>query len=113
MTVEFDASIGGGTGADGMTFAIQNAAATGASASKLGRRGGGLGFSGISGLAVALDEYKNSANPSNNFAGITRRADLRQHRPDALDRDGEPRAETAEPAPTTSGHVRRRPLTIR
>jgi Bacterial lectin/Abnormal spindle-like microcephaly-assoc'd, ASPM-SPD-2-Hydin/PQQ-like domain len=71
MTVDFDAFIGGGTGADGMTFAIQNAAATGASASKLGVRGGGLGFSGIAGLAAALVEYKNSANPSNNFAGIT------------------------------------------
>lgn len=71
MTVDFDAYIGGGTGADGMTFAIQNTAATGASPTKLGVRGGGLGFSGINGLAVALVEYKNSANPSNNFAGIT------------------------------------------
>jgi hypothetical protein len=71
MSVDFDAFIGGGTGADGMTFAIQNAAATGASAAKVGVRGGGLGFSGISGLAVALVEYRNSVNPSNNFAGIT------------------------------------------
>ena len=71
MTVDFDAYIGGGTGADGMTFAIQNAAATGASPTKLGVRGGGLGFSGISGIATALVEYRNSANPSNNFAGIT------------------------------------------
>ncbi len=71
MTVDFDAFIGGGTGADGMTFAIQNAAATGASPAKVGVRGGGLGFSGISGLAVALVEYRNAVNPSNNFAGIT------------------------------------------
>jgi hypothetical protein len=71
MTVDFDAFVGGGTGADGMTFAIQNAAATGASAAKVGVRGGGLGFSGISGLAVALVEYRNAANPSNNFVGIT------------------------------------------
>lgn len=71
MHVDFDAYIGGGTGADGMTFAIQNASAPGATPAKLGVRGGGLGFSGISGLAVALVEYRNAANPSNNFAGIT------------------------------------------
>lgn len=71
MSVDFDAFIGGGTGADGMTFAIQNAAATGASPAKVGVRGGGLGFSGISGIAAALVEYRNSVNPSNNFAGIT------------------------------------------
>ncbi|HKG37409.1 MAG TPA: choice-of-anchor D domain-containing protein [Conexibacter sp.] len=71
MTVDFDAYIGGGTGADGMTFTIQNAAATGASPTKLGVRGGGLGFSGIPGLAVGLVEYRNSVAPSNNFAGIS------------------------------------------
>jgi hypothetical protein len=71
MRVDFDAYIGGGTGADGMTFAIQNAAATGASPAKVGVRGGGLGFSGISGIAAALVEYKNSVNPSNNFTGVT------------------------------------------
>jgi hypothetical protein len=71
MTVDFDAYIGDGTGADGMTFTIQNAAATGAAPTKLGVRGGGLGFSGIPGFAVGLVEYKNSVAPSNNFAGIT------------------------------------------
>ncbi|HEX7292189.1 MAG TPA: choice-of-anchor D domain-containing protein [Conexibacter sp.] len=71
MTVDFDAYIGDGTGADGMTFTIQNAAATGASPTKLGVRGGGLGFSGIPGLAVGLVEYRNSVAPSNNFAGIS------------------------------------------
>jgi Bacterial lectin/Abnormal spindle-like microcephaly-assoc'd, ASPM-SPD-2-Hydin/PQQ-like domain len=71
MTVDFDAYIGDGTGADGMTFAIQNAGATGASPTKLGVRGGGLGFSGIPGYSVGLVEYKNSVAPSNNFAGIT------------------------------------------
>jgi len=71
LRVDFDAFIGGGTGADGMTFAIQNAAATGASPTKLGVRGGGLGFSGISGVAAALVEFRNSVNPSSNFTGVT------------------------------------------
>ncbi len=70
MTVEYDASITGGTGADGLAFVIADPS-KGAKATSLGVGGGGLGFSGIPGLAVALDEYKNSVNPSNNFAGVT------------------------------------------
>ena len=34
------------------------------------RKGGGEGFPGITGLAVSLDTWKNSVNPSNNFIGI-------------------------------------------
>ena len=37
----------------------------------LGENGGGLGFAKISGIAVAFDTYKNAANPSNNFVGIS------------------------------------------
>ena len=36
----------------------------------LGTYGGGLGFSGNSGIAVALDTYQNSQNPSANFVGV-------------------------------------------
>ena len=43
----------------------------GATPTSLGIEGGGLGFSGIPGLAVALDEFKNTVNPSNNFVGLT------------------------------------------
>jgi hypothetical protein len=45
--------------------------AKGAKPTSLGVGGGGLGFSGIPGIAVALDTYKNAANPSNNFLGLS------------------------------------------
>ena len=70
LTIEYDASIGGGTGADGLALVFADPA-RGATPTSLGLAGGGLGFSGIPGFAVALDEFKNSANPSNNFAGIS------------------------------------------
>ena len=70
MTVEFDASIGGGSGADGLAMVLGDAT-RGALQTSLGAAGGGLGFSGTPGLAVALDEYKNSVNPSANFVGVS------------------------------------------
>ncbi len=70
LTINFDASISGGTGADGMTLIFADVS-KGAKPTSLGATGGGLGFSGIPGIAVALDTYKNSVNPSANFAGIT------------------------------------------
>ncbi len=70
LKIEFDATIGLGSGADGLALVFADAA-RGATASSLGYRGGGLGFSGIPGIAVALDEYKNAVNPSNNFVGVT------------------------------------------
>ena len=70
LAYEFTISIGGGTGADGLAFVIGDATRT-ATAKSLGEQGGGLGFAKITGWAVAFDTYKNSANPSNNFAGIS------------------------------------------
>jgi hypothetical protein len=70
MTVEYDASITGGSGADGLAFVLADAS-KGGTATQVGAAGGGLGFSGIPGLAVALDEYKNEVNPSANFVGLT------------------------------------------
>src|SRR5262249_30659406 len=61
--------INGGTGADGQALVLADASK--ATPASLGAKGGGLGFSGISGIAVAFDTYKNTANPSNNFVGIT------------------------------------------
>ncbi|HEV3071455.1 MAG TPA: choice-of-anchor D domain-containing protein [Solirubrobacteraceae bacterium] len=69
-TIEYDASITAGSGADGLALVLGDAS-KGATPTALGVGGGGLGFSSIPGLAVALDEYKNTVNPSNNFAGIT------------------------------------------
>jgi hypothetical protein len=72
LTVDFDAVMGNGpNGGDGMAFGLGNPAA-GATATSLGAYGGGLGWSGIAGLAVALDTYDNgAADPSANFAGVS------------------------------------------
>ncbi len=69
LVIEFDQTIGSGSGADGQTLTFADA--TKAAPTALGEQGGGLGFAGISGIAVAFDTYKNSVNPSSNFAGIT------------------------------------------
>ena len=69
MTVSFDAVMDGGTGADGLAlvFADMN---KGATTTSIGSSGGGLGWSGIPGFAVALDTYANGTDPSNNFVGL-------------------------------------------
>ncbi len=69
LIVEFDQTIGGGTNSDGQTLLFADA--TKATPASLGEDGGGLGFAGIPGIAVGFDTYKNSVNPSNNFAGIS------------------------------------------
>ena len=46
-------------------------ASRGAAPTSVGQGGGGLGFSGIPGVAVALDTFKNAVNPSSNFAGVS------------------------------------------
>ena len=68
ISAAFDASIGSGTGADGLTFTLADASATTPTA--LGSSGGGEGYAGLKGIAVSLDTYKNSVNPSSNFVGI-------------------------------------------
>jgi hypothetical protein len=70
LSVAFDALIDSGSGADGLTVTFANPTA-GATATSLGTSGGGLGFSGIPGVAAALDTYQSSGNPSPNFVGIT------------------------------------------
>jgi hypothetical protein len=68
VTVSFDAFIGSGSGADGLTLTLADASGTAPTA--LGVNGGGEGFSGITGYAVSLDTWQNNVNPSNNFIGI-------------------------------------------
>ena len=70
LVVEFDATIDQGTGADGMTLALADPAG-GATPTSLGSNGGSLGFSGIPGIAVALDTFQNDFDPSSNFVGVT------------------------------------------
>ena len=70
MTVEYEATVGGGTGADGLALVIADPS-RGATPASLGTEGGGLGFSGIPGFAVALDEFQDPGAPSDNFLGLT------------------------------------------
>ena len=69
LTATFKVRIGGGTGADGLTFALLDASQTDQTA--LGGVGGELGFGGLPGAAVTLDTFKDgSGYPSNSFVGI-------------------------------------------
>lgn len=66
LHVSFDGYMGDGSGADGMTFSFLDPSNT----SRLGSDGGGLGYSGLNGVAVALDTFQGSADPGFNFVGI-------------------------------------------
>jgi hypothetical protein len=70
LSATFTTTIGGGgtSGADGMALVLADESTE---ASALGSGGGGLGFSGIGGVAVALDTFQNAVNPSDNFVGVT------------------------------------------
>lgn len=67
LQVEFDAQLSGGTGADGLTFALLSPATP---VTAVGGVGGSLGFVNLSGVAVALDTHQNPGYPSANFVGI-------------------------------------------
>lgn len=62
----FDGYMAGG-GADGMTFSFLDPDAYGGFA---GGNGGGLGYVGLTGIAVAMDTFQNTYDPSSNFIGI-------------------------------------------
>jgi hypothetical protein len=69
LKATFTAQLSGGTGADGLTFALLDAAQTGLVA--LGGNGAELGFGGLPGAAVTLDTSADGAGyPSNSFVGI-------------------------------------------
>ena len=70
LSVTFTSTIGGGgaSGADGLTLVLADDTT---SPTAVGSAGGGLGFSGINGVAVALDTYASASNPSSNFVGVT------------------------------------------
>lgn len=68
LQAQFNVQIGGGTGADGMTFSLLDPAR--ATSSALGGGGSGLGYSTLPGIAVTLDTDKSTGYPSDNFVGI-------------------------------------------
>jgi hypothetical protein len=65
----FTIQISGGTGGDGITFMLLDAAT--AKPTALGAGGGGMGFAGLPGVAVAFTTYGQPGDPSNNFVGIS------------------------------------------
>src|SRR5262249_37673018 len=68
ITASLDVFTGRGSGADRLTCTLADASATKPTA--LGVTGGGEGFSGITGIAVSFDTWKNTNDPSGNFVGI-------------------------------------------
>ncbi|MFF2629672.1 choice-of-anchor D domain-containing protein [Kitasatospora griseola] len=68
LRAHFTAVIGGGSGADGLAFVLLDAAHE--TPHSLGEGGGGLGYSGLHGLAVTLDTSQNANDPSANFVGL-------------------------------------------
>jgi hypothetical protein len=68
LTASFTAQLSGGTGADGLTFSLIDAAKD--APSSFGAPGGGLGLDGLHGIGVALDTYQNAQANSNNFVAI-------------------------------------------
>ncbi|MBJ7330107.1 MAG: PQQ-dependent sugar dehydrogenase [Solirubrobacteraceae bacterium] len=70
LSVEFDATVDGGTGADGMTMVLGDPA-RGATPTSIGGAGGSLGFGGIPGWAVALASYANGTQATGNFVGLS------------------------------------------
>jgi hypothetical protein len=67
LQAAFNMQIGGGTGADGMTFALLSPSTA---VSATGASGSALGFGGLTGVAVTFDTHAVSGYPSSNFVGI-------------------------------------------
>jgi hypothetical protein len=65
----FTIQISGGTGGDGLTFMLLDAGA--AKPTALGAGGGGMGFAGLPGVAVAFTTYGQPGDPSSNFIGVS------------------------------------------
>jgi lectin family protein/ASPM-SPD-2-Hydin domain-containing protein len=78
LRATFKVHIGGGTGADGMTFSLLDASK--AKPAGLGAAGSGLGYAGLPGIAIAFDTYKDARSyPSANFIGIATGANAVTH----------------------------------
>ena len=68
ISATFNVQIGGGTGANGMTFALLNPTTP---VSAVGADGAGLGLAGLSGFGVELSTYQAPGDPSDNFVALT------------------------------------------
>lgn len=70
LHASFTATLNGGSGADGLAFALIDASKD--SPTFLGGHGGALGFSGADGAAVELDTYYGgeTLKPGSNFVGV-------------------------------------------
>ncbi len=68
LNVNFTARLFGGSGGDGLTFALLNPANS--TVSSIGSGAGNLGFGGLSGVAVVLGTQKYPGDPSANFVGV-------------------------------------------
>ena len=68
LTASFTAQMNGGTGGDGLAFALVDS--TKGTASGLGAPGGGIGFAGLPGLDVALVSSWNGGTKTGNFIGL-------------------------------------------
>jgi hypothetical protein len=67
LHARFSIQIGGGTGGQGMTFALLSRPVA---ATALGKPGKGLGLAGLTGVAVSFGTFANG-NPTPNFVAIT------------------------------------------
>lgn len=74
LKADFTARLNGGTGGDGMTFSLLDAATS--KPTSLGHADGGMGFSGLKGVAVVLGTHRavsasmHEGAQSDNFVGI-------------------------------------------
>ncbi len=67
LTAQFDVQIGGGSGANGMTFALLS---PGTSPAAVGTFGLGLGLQKLTGAAVVLSTYPETGVLSDNFVAL-------------------------------------------
>jgi hypothetical protein len=67
ITAQFEVQIGGGTGANGMAFALLN---PGTPANSVGSNGRNFGLGGLGGAAVLLSTYPVYGVASNNFISV-------------------------------------------
>ncbi|HET9168584.1 MAG TPA: choice-of-anchor D domain-containing protein [Actinospica sp.] len=68
LSASFTAQLSGGTGGTGLTFSMLDANKS--TANSIGGSAGGMGFSGLSGVAVVLSTYQQAGAPSANFVGV-------------------------------------------